>query len=107
MDVSSADAAGPHPEIAEGGLEVAEGSGGVSVTPARGPRAPREIEGAIRRRRGEIRALAAELNRRPRELTNPSVFMRRHALGVTVALLLGGAVAGGSIAHTAIRARRA
>jgi len=40
MDVSSAGAAGPHPEIAEGGLEVAEGSGGVSVTPRAGAPGP-------------------------------------------------------------------
>ena len=77
---------------------MAEGSGGVSVTHARGPRAPREIEGEIRRRRGELGALAAELNRRRRELTNPNLLLRRHALGVTVALLSVGAVAAGSIA---------
>ena len=85
---------------------MAEGSGGVSVTPARGPRAPREIEGEIRRRRGELGALAGELNRRRRELTNPNLLMRRHALGVTVALLSVGAVAAGSIAYRAWRARR-
>ena len=78
----------------------------MSVTPARGARAPREIEGEIRRRRGELGALAAELNRRRRELTNPSVLLRRHALGVTVALLSVGAVAAGSIAYRAWRARR-
>lgn len=77
------------------------------VSAAPRPRAPRAIEEEIRRRRGEIGALAAELGRRRRELTNPRELLRRHAAGVAVAVLAVGAVAAGSIAYRAWRARGA
>lgn len=77
------------------------------VSAAPRPRAPRAIEEEIRRRRGEIGALAAELGRRRRELTNPRELLRRHAAGVAVAVLAVGAVAAGSIAYRARRARGA
>jgi hypothetical protein len=77
----------------------------VTVTAAPRPRAPRAIEEEIRRRRLEIGTLAAELDRRRRELTNPRELLRRHAVGVAVAAV--GAVAAGSIAYRGWRARRA
>lgn len=78
----------------------------MTATAARRPRAPREIEEEIRRRRVELGAVAAELNRRRRDLTNPRLLIRRHAAGVTVAALTVGAAAAGSIAYRAWRARR-
>jgi hypothetical protein len=78
----------------------------VIVTAAGRPRAPRAIEEEIRRRRAELGALAGELHRRGRELTNPRLLIRRHAFGVTVALLAVGAATAGSIAYRARRARR-
>jgi len=75
---------------------VAEGPGGVTVIAAPRPRAPRAIEEEIRRRRLEIGALAAELDRRRRELTNPRELLRRHAAGVAVTVLAVGAAAAGS-----------
>jgi hypothetical protein len=79
----------------------------VIVSAAPRPRAPRAIEEEIRRRRGEIGALAAELGRRRRELTNPRELLRRHGAGVAVAVLAVGAVAAGSITYRAWRARGA
>lgn len=76
----------------------------MSMTAAR--RAPPAIEEEIRRRRVEIGALAAELDRRRRELTNPRELLRQHAAGVAVAVLAVGAAAAGSIAYRAWRARR-
>ena len=77
----------------------------VSVAPR--PRAPRAIEEEIRRRRVEIGALAAELGRRRRELTSPRWLLRRHAVGVAVAVLAVGAAAAGSIVYRGRRGRRA
>jgi len=79
----------------------------VIVTAAGRPRAPRAIEEEIRRRRAELGALAGELHRRGRELTNPRLLIRRHAFGVTVALLAVGAATAGWIAYRARRAQRA
>lgn len=76
------------------------------ATAAGRPRAPRAIEEEIRRRRVELGALAGELHRRRRELTNPSVLLRRHAFGVTVAVLAVAAAAAGSITYRTRRARR-
>lgn len=79
----------------------------MTVIAAPRPRAPRAIEEEIRRRRVEIGALAAELDRRHRALTNPRELLRRHAAGVAVAVLAVGAAVAGSIAYRAWRARHA
>lgn len=79
----------------------------MTVIAAPRPRAPRAIEEEIRRRRVEIGALAAELDRRRRALTNPRELLRRHAAGVAVAVLAVGAAVAGSIAYRAWRARHA
>jgi hypothetical protein len=78
----------------------------VTATAARRPRAPQAIEEEIRRRRVELGAIAAELDRRRRDLTNPRLLVRRHAVGVTVTVLAVGAAAAGSIAYRSWRARR-
>jgi hypothetical protein len=78
----------------------------VTEAPPREPRDPRRIEAEIVRQRQEISVRVDELNRRGRELTDVGLQVRRHAVGITGTVLAVGAVAAGSIALGAWRARR-
>ena len=84
---------------------MAQGTGGVTTIETRAPRDPRAVEEELMRRRGELGALVGELNRRRHELTDVRLQMRRHALGITVALFAAGAAAAGSIAFAIRRTR--
>jgi hypothetical protein len=73
---------------------------GIEAPPARKPPA---IAEAITRRRGDLTAFVAELDRRRHELTDVRLQIRRHARGVTLTL---SAAAAGSVAYGMWRARR-
>jgi len=85
---------------------MAQGTGGVIELEAQAPRDPRAIEEEIVRRRGELGALVGELNLRRHELTDVKLQVRRHALGVAVAVLATAATAAGAVALATRRARR-
>jgi hypothetical protein len=85
---------------------MAQGTGGVIEIEAQPPRDPRAIEEEIVRRRGELGALVGELNLRRHELTDVKLQVRRHPLGVAVAVLAAAATAAGAVALATRRARR-
>jgi hypothetical protein len=75
----------------------------IEAPPAR--KAPAIAE-AITRRRGDLTACVAELDRRRHELTDVRLQIRRHARGVTLTVLAMSAAAAGSVAYGMWRARR-
>ena len=85
---------------------MAEGTGGMTEVDAPAPHDLGPIEAEIKRRRGDLTTLVAELNRRGHELMDARLQIRRHALGFTITVLAVGAVAAGSIALRVWRARR-
>jgi hypothetical protein len=85
---------------------MAQGTGGVIEIEAQPPRDPRAIEEEIVRRRGELGALVGELNLRRHELADVKLQVRRHPLGVAVAVLAMAATAAGAVALATRRARR-
>jgi hypothetical protein len=85
---------------------MAEGARGVTEVTEQAPRDPAPIEAEIGRRRRELTTLVAQLTRRGHELTDVGLQIRRHALGFAATVLAVGAVAAGSIALGAWRARR-